>query len=480
MKNIRKADVVLVSMENGFQPSLGLLSLDAFLDEAGISAEILYPSVTGDSVAETVKKITCLKPSVVGFGGLFADRFIVRDIIKELTPYRKNFKIVIGGNMVTPIPEFMLNKLSADIGVIGEGELIFTELVTRILNGKDYSDVKGIVFKDGGKVVNTGPGKYLENLDDLPPFNYEKIPMEHFIKAYKFYKTSTRNSLYTPLTRSGAVSTGRGCPFKCNFCYHYNKYRLIKIPKIIEQVKELKEKFNINLLRFLDDVTLVNKKRTLELCGALMREKIKLPYTVNAHLSNLDEEMARVLKESGCIGISLGLESGSQRILDRINKGVKVEQIKKGLDLLRKYKISWSGCVQIGQLGETEHDVKLTKDLYSPYIDEFSTMSVAITTPYPGTPLYHYGIKTGLIKDDEYLFNGLGDLRKLVVNFSKLSDRRARYLRLKLTFDFDIKKQKATVGRWRAYLVLIKKMAAKLAVRIVNICVRERTRRVKV
>lgn len=446
----------MISVENGPMPSFGIPALEAYLNQSGIKSEILYPRITGDSLSGLVSKVLELKPSVVGLGGLFNDRFVIKRIIESFRPHRRNFKIVVGGNLVTAIPEFMLNKLSGDIAVIGEGELIFTKLVKKILGNEDLSSVGGLVFKDGDRVITTGPGQYIEDLNELLGLNYEKIPMEYFIQRYKFYKNFTRNSIFTPSSRVGNVFTGRGCLYKCNFCYHFNKLRLLDIPAVVSQARELKNRFSVNMVSFSDDLALINKQRTLELCRALQNERLDLKYLATAHFACLDEEMVAALKESGFVQIGLGLESGSQEVLDRINKNVKVEQIRKGLDLLRKYKLNWNGGIQIGQLAETEADFKKTINLFYPYIDKLSTVSIVITTPYPGTPLFYYGLRLGLIRNMEEFFYKFADLRSLVVNFSKIKDWRIYYLRLKTAFLFDLKKQRHLRGRYRACWFLVK------------------------
>jgi radical SAM superfamily enzyme YgiQ (UPF0313 family) len=454
--NCKHADVVLISVEEGPLPSFGIPSLDAYLSQSGIISEILYPKVSAYSLDDLIIKISELNPSVVGIGGLFNDRFIIKKIIDGLRPYRKNFKIVIGGNLVTPIPEFMLQKLSADIVVVGEGEIIFTKLVKKIIGGEDYSDIGGLVFREGNNVVTSGKGEYIEDLNELVRLNYEKIPMEYFVDIYKFYRNFTRNNLYTPSSKMGTVFTGRGCPHRCNFCYHFNKLRLLKIPAIIPQIKELKNRFKVNMITFADDLALVNKHRTLDLCRALINERLDLKYLATAHFAILDEEMVLALKEAGFVQLALGLESGSGEILKRMNKATMVGQIKDGLNLLRKHKISWNGGVQIGQLGETEQDVRKTIELFYPRIDELSTVSVVITTPFPGTSLYDYGLKLGIIKDMESSFYKIYDLHTLVANFSKISNWRVYYLRLKMALMFDLRKQQKISGKWVAYLFLMK------------------------
>jgi radical SAM superfamily enzyme YgiQ (UPF0313 family) len=450
------ADVVLISFESGFLPSYGLLNLESFLRQEGIETRLMYPLIHREGFSSLAEKVAALKPRVVGIGGLFGDRHTIRDIIKSLGLFRGSFRIVVGGNVVTPIPEFMLEKLGADIAVVGEGELIFRDIVKKILADRDFRDTKGIVFKDGNRFESTGPGEYIADLDKLPAPSYEMMPMEYFIEAYKFYRYSTRNSLFTPRTRLGTVYTGRGCPFKCNFCYHSAGVRLMSVPKVISEVTYLKDRFGINLLVFADDLAIINKKRAMDLCDGMIRHNVGLDYIVNAHFSCLDEEIVAALKTSGCVQVGLGLESGSQAVLDRIEKGVRVWQIRKGLDLLRKYGITWSGNIQIGQLDETMQDVRETVKLFYPYVDRLSTVTVGITTPYPGTPLYYLGLRNGIIKSAESVYIKLKDLRSLVFNFSKIPAWKLRLLRIKLSICFDLKKMEAMYGPLLGYVHIIR------------------------
>ena len=457
-------DVVLISVQRGFLPSYGLLYLDTFLNKSGINAEIFYPMTQNGLDDNFIRQVLELKPRIIGIGGLYGDRFLVKKLIDMLEPYRKEFKIVLGGNLVSPIPEYMLKKLSADIAVVGEAEIIFTKLVENILSGKSYSEIGGLVFSDGKDIISTGPGEYIKDLNTIPPLNYDKIPMEYFINIFKFYKKNTRApQIFNPSTRLGAIPTGRGCVFKCNFCYHYNKMRQVAIPNIVEQAKEFKERFNINLMRFSDDLTFINKKQMLEFCRRWIDSKVNLNYMISAHFSSIDEEVVLALKESGCVQVGMGLESGSQRILDTIGKKINLEQIRSGLELFKKHKVLWNGAVQVGQQGETTEDVQKTIDFYYPYIDELASVAVCISTPYPGTQLYNYGLSSGLIKNHDEAYNKLQNTQNISFNFSKMSKWKIYYLRLKIIFMFDITKQVKSKGLLKGSLEFFKRLFLKLA-----------------
>ena len=420
---MKERNIVLLSLDNGFTFSYGIPYLDAYLRKEGIEAKILFPKIRNLNKRQVIKNIINLNPIIVGLGGLFHDIYEIKDIISGLEPYRNNFTIVIGGYLVTPIPEFALLKTNADIAVIGEGEIIFSNLVKTILGARDIRNVKGIAIRDGNKVILTGPGPFIEDLSGLPEIDYDKFPLDQFIKIFNYYKYVPQNSLYTPASRVFWIQTGRGCPFECNFCYHHSKFRVRKIPDVIREAKELTQRYRLNIVRFQDDLLTINKKRTLELCNAIIQEKLKIKYIVSGHFAILDEEMVRALKESGCIQISLGIESGSQRILDMIGKGTRVEKIDQVMRLIRKYEIDRGVSIQMGQPGETKQEIEKTVELLMKHIDEYTTPSATITTPYPGSHLYGQAIRDGLIKGPEDFYNRYKNISNISVNFSALSDK---------------------------------------------------------
>ena len=419
---MNRADVVFVSLDNGFTFSYALPYLDGYLKKEGIEAMIIFPKIKNINKRRLAEEISASKPAVVAMGGLFGDICEIEEIISALRPYRKNFKIVVGGYMVTPTPEFTLLKTGADIAVVGEGEIIFADLVKVILGRGDIRNIKGLAILDKGRAFITGEGSFIEDLSDLPPINYDKFPLEHFIKVHKFYRGVPQNTIYTPRSRIFWVQTGRGCPFKCNFCYHHSRFRTRKIPDVIKETRELVERYSLNIIRFQDDLFTVNKARTLELCNALLAEGLKVKYIVSGHFEILDEEMIRALKESGCIQISLGVESGSQRVLDAIGKGTHVDKINEVMGLIRKYEIDRGVGAQVGQPGETEDEINKTTELMIRHTDEYTTPSITMTTPYPGSRLYDYALEKGLLKGHDDFYKRYRSVCDLSVNFTALPD----------------------------------------------------------
>lgn len=413
--------VILVNLEDGFSFPFGYAYLDGYLRQEGTASRVLFPKVLGQPRRELVNEIMDFNPAVVGFGSLYHSIYEIKEIISMLDAARRNFTIVLGGQLVTPIPEFVLRKTKADIAVLGEGEITFSDLVKALLSDQDITGIKGLAIRDGDDVTLTGEGESIQDLSNLPSIHWESFPMEKFINVGRHYSHYDQN-IYLPTTRAIWIHGGRGCPFKCNFCYHLHEFRLRKISDIVAESKELKDRFNLNMLLFSDDLVVCSKKRTLELAELLIKEKLDVEYCVSARFDLLDEDIVRALRESGCKSLGLGIESGSQRVLDQMNKRITIEQINEGMRLIKKYGMIPSVTIQMGQPGETREEINASVDLLLSHVDANTVHAITITTPYPGSPLYDYALQNGYLKDHEDFYNRYKNINTLSVNFTQLDD----------------------------------------------------------
>jgi len=448
-------DVGLISFQKGYIPSYALLYLEAYLKSKNIHCELFFPEINNIPLKTLANHISEKKIPIVGIGGLYDDRFKTIELIKQLKTANKNIVIVTGGNMVSPIPAFMLEKLDADIVVVGEGEIIFSNLVEKILSNKDYTRIKGLVFKKNHQLHNTGQGPYIKNLDEIPALNFSKFPLDYFIPVEKFIKDLIPTKYFTKTTRLGVLYSGRGCPFRCNFCYHSNsEVRFFSIEKLIEQAIFLKNRYKVNLIRFADDLTIINKERTFAFCRKWLESKIRLPYLVTAHFNTLTEEIVEALKASGCIGVAVGLESGSQQILNRINKNITLDIIHKGLKLLSKHKLIFNGAVQVGQIKETYLDALKSFCFFYSHINEYGRIVSVISTPYPGTTLYSYALKNKLATH-ESIFQNFGNMKKVTVNLSSMHTKLLPLIRIFFNFMFSLKYSKSILKSWYKAVIYI-------------------------
>lgn len=360
-----KTKVLLVNPSNNYRSEIhpiGLLSLGTYLEKQGYNVKIM----DGACGHEPILYASNYMPDVVAIGGMTPH--IINGY--KLSQFFKSFinsYNVIGGVHATALPHEA--KRFADAVIVGEGEGALPELI----DGKDNGIFKGIP---------------LDNLDEIPNYNYNLIDFEHYANIRKCQHTSIW-SFVLPWDRVMATSTSRGCPFRCTYCHNsYTKIpvRFRSIDRIVEELKYLKRK-KINAVHFIDDTIMLNKKRMNELFTRIADEHLGMYYSVSARSSDINDDMLEVLTRAGVVQIAFGFESGSQRILDVLNKGTKVEDNKNAIDLCNKHGIVIQGSFMFGNPTETLEEMEQTLQfIRSNYMD--GGIGAFITTPYPGTKLW--------------------------------------------------------------------------------------------
>lgn len=421
--------VVIVSKDIVYAFPFGIAYLAGYLRQQGEDVRVMFRPENPAFFPAFARKIMAMKPMVVCFGSLYPDLYPVRDIVRMLDGGGRSFPVVIGGQMVSPTPEFAVRITGADYGVIGEGEIILHELVATLRGGKEPLEVKGMVVRTGDAVHLTGSGEYIEDLADLPPIPYNLFPAEKWLDIGRFYARAPQPH-WRYNDRVISIHGGRGCPYTCNFCYHANKARYRKVPAMMAEAEEMMQRYDANLLYFGDDLVLASPRRARELTEAITRLSRPIEYSVSCRfdiLSRIDDELLREMKRTGCRIMGLGIESGSQRILDVMHKKITVEQIRDGLRRLKDVGILPTVSIMVGQHTETAEDVEKSKMLMLDAVREnkYVQFAFTITTPFPGTELYDMALKTGRLKDHEDFFRRFDPDRQigaLTVNFSEMSD----------------------------------------------------------
>ncbi len=443
--------VVLVSKEISYTFPFGYAYLLGYLMEKGENVKILFRPEDPNKYEKFVDEIIKLNPLLVGFGTLYPDIYPVEDIIKILKNRKHSFPIIVGGQMVTPTPEFITEKTGADYGIIGEGEIILHNLVKALRKKENTRNIRGLIINDEGKLINTGPGEFITNMSDLPRVPYELFQKEKWMNIGKYYVNIPQPQwLYKD--KIADIHGGRGCPFNCNFCYHHSKPRYRSISDMIKDVERMISEYDINMIFFGDDLVLASPARAKELVEAINKLPKKIEYALSCRfdiIDRMDDQLLKALKKSGLRNVGLGVESGSQKILDTIHKRITVEQIKKGLRRLKDANIFANACIQIGQLDETNEDVQKSMDLMLEVLryDKNINWSFTITTPFPGTELYDIALQRGLLKNHLDFYNKYGSGKRkfnLSVNLSKMTDQEIFDWQKKLLTTYRKEKRKLT------------------------------------
>ncbi len=292
----------------------------------------------------------------------------------------KNCKVIVCSSDSTDRYEKYLWE-GADFVIIGEGEQTLLELTAAINDGAtDYSTIQGLAYLKDGKAIKTLGRPVLKDLDSLP------LPAWDLVDIQQYRDSWQKNAGYFSLN----MSTTRGCPFKCNWCakpIYGNRYNSRSPENVVQEIKLLKEWFHIDHLWFCDDIFGLKPGWVEEFARLMKKENLKVRFKIQSRADLLvEEDLVKALAESGCENAWIGAESGSQKILDAMDKGTTVEQIHRSTLLMKKYGIKPSFFIQFGYLGEVKEDIELTIKMINELLP--FEIGISVSYPLPGTVFY--------------------------------------------------------------------------------------------
>ncbi len=334
---------------------------------------------------------------------------------------RNKFYYIIGGHASSPEPKYFLLKTKADFAVIGEGEKTITELIDYIID-KDYGDnrksvtkIKGIAYRDHQAVFINERRPLIKDIDSIPYPAYDLFDMNYY-RLLRMPHCTNRDFVMPMLS-------GRGCTFKCNFCYRMDKgFRPRSPESIISEINLLKKNYGITYIAFSDELLMSSKKRTNEICNKFIDEKLNIKWDCNGRLNYATPSVLQLMKEAGCVFINYGIESVDNAVLKNMNKHLTVEQIKTGVENTLNSGISPGLNIIWGNIGDTRETLRKGVKFLNNYSDNSQMRTVRPVTPYPGSELYYYAIKKGLIKDCEDFYKKHVNSDLATVQFTDLSD----------------------------------------------------------
>ncbi|MFH0861947.1 MAG: radical SAM protein [Candidatus Altiarchaeota archaeon] len=293
------------------------------------------------------------------------------DSLSEIKGVFPRVKTAVMGIHATYFAEELAAHPAIDYVIRGEPDLTAYELPL-----KDPHEVKGLVFKEGGRIIETEKRPYLD-VGELPHPAWDKLKLSA-------YRLPIKNKKYV------IVMPGRGCPYNCSFCvapyYYGQKMRTRSADSVIGEVEHVREKYGIDEFFFFVETFTLNKGFIIELCDKLVERKIKISWMCNSRVDKLDQEMLQKMKASGCWLMSFGIESANQGILDRAGKGITPEKSRQTIRLANRLGIATLGHFVLGLPGETEETIKKTIEFSKTLELDFAEYYIAV--PYPGSRLY--------------------------------------------------------------------------------------------
>ncbi len=379
-------DVAIYNSELGDEAILNIITPEKIYENQQLLEEALNnPS---HYVWEEIKnKIKIFSPDVVGITTMtckYSAAQNISSIAKKIDP---QIKVVLGGSHATAdANNVLMDNKDVDFVIKTEGELAFSKLLQYLEGEIAINQVGNLLFKKNGEIIHNQPEPYIDNLDTIP------FPVRNL---------DLRNHIYKPYHLNGLLGS-RGCPWDCTYCSSKDiwtrKIRYRSNENILKEIDHLIDTFKIRSLMFIDDTFTANSKKIIDFCKRLIDNCYNVSWTCTTRLDVLTDEVVKYMKKSGLSTITVGIESGSERILQLTQKGITKEKIYRGVELLNKYGIDWHAFFMVGFPFETREDIQKTKE----FIKELkpSTVELSILTPYPGSIIYEQAKKMGVIPNN--------------------------------------------------------------------------------
>jgi radical SAM superfamily enzyme YgiQ (UPF0313 family) len=362
-------------------PPLGILYLAAYLKERGVEAEVF--DTTFSTLELLGRRLLEARPNVIGIYTNLMTKVSVLAIIRfiRMQPELTGARIVLGGPEVTHHADRFLAH-GADVIVVGEGEETLHALVSAWAGGGQaaLAQIPGLVFRDdAGALVRTEPRPLLRSLDELPVPRREAIDLEPYLDAWRAHHGSNAIS----------VSTMRGCPYSCRWCsraVYGESYRRRSPRLVVDEIEQLVARYHPDSFWFVDDVFTIHHGWLQAFTDELVRRNLGIRYECITRADRLNARAVALLQRSGCARVWIGAESGSQKILDAMDRRVTVEQVQTMIQLAKQHGIETGTFIMLGYPGETDADVAATiEHLKRADPDQFT---ITVSYPIKGTPFY--------------------------------------------------------------------------------------------
>lgn len=332
-----------------------------------------------------LKEVNTKDQLIVGFSTnsySYSEALRLAEIVKKFNP---NAHITFGGYHATPLAtKVLMNRGFVDSVVRGDGEIPFRELITSLSSGNDLSGVGSLTYWRDGHIISN-PNAPLPELDSLP---YPARDLLQLDKCLSNFKESLFHKLYN-ISRIFYVSATRGCPHRCNFCSIFNKEWRTRNPlKIVDEFEYLIEDYEADSIYLVGDNINLKRKWILDLCDNIIRRDMDIKWicaTLNPMM--IDDEIISKMHDSGCVRATFGFESGSQEMLDSMNKGNSIRKMKNVVNMINCSNIDIVGTFVLGAPGESEKTLKETLDFAQS--SQFESCGASILSPLPGSGIFY-------------------------------------------------------------------------------------------
>ena len=374
----------------GCNPPVSLLYLASALQQADQEVFVLDIDEDHRSFGDILDLLKEISPDLVGIPLYTLVLAKGYEFVKFISQEKVPWKILIGGPHATIRPDEALDEFEAcDYVLRGESEKSIVELISRLESGKSLDNVKGLSFRKGGQNRHNPDAEFITELDEIP------------FPARDVLKSAYEKQTYWRLGHRGTtdfIITSRGCPYDCNFCFRLSKKFRTRSPEnIIAELKDLKSR-GIHNVHIMDDLFVWNKPRFMKIVDLIKQEDLQMQFKVRARVNFIDEEMLQAMKQAGVKSVVYGIESGSQKILDAMNKRTTVAMNYKAISMTKKAGLQCYADMFLGYPGETLETISETENLIMKARP--TAINLSVMYPLPGTRVYNEAKENGTLRRD--------------------------------------------------------------------------------
>ena len=368
----------------GNWPPAWVAYLAGSLKTAGFDKVTFIDAMTHEiDDADLRERLSHLQPDVVGTTAITPSIYVAENVLKIASEVCPNALRVLGGIHATFMYKQVLSEAPwVDVIVRGEGEAIFSELVTAVHEGRwpaERDSIKGLAFRDGERIVATAAAPTVKNLDAIEP-DWSLLEWDKYI--------------YVPLgVRVAIPNMARGCPFTCSFCSQWKfwrDYRVRDPRKVVDEIEKLVDEHNVGFFILADEEPTINRKKFIQFCEELIARGLpdRIKWGINTRVTDVlrDEKLLPLYRKAGLVHVSLGTEAAAQMKLDQFNKETKVEDNKRAIKLLRDADIFTEAQFIVGLDNETPETLEETYQMAWDWQPDLANW--AMYTPWPFTPLF--------------------------------------------------------------------------------------------
>lgn len=389
----------------GNNPPLGILAIATYLRKFGFEVQVvdLFKYTSWSKIRNTINSLDF---EVFGISLWTGNHFKAKKILDIVNEKNQDIIKLAGGPHATVLDEQVARNYSVDYVIRGEGEITTLELLQSLKKNRNIEQVAGLTFIKNGETIRTPEREPISDLDSLPFIDFSDVNIDAYTETLwsDFILPDTiRRQHNIKKVKFAPIITSKGCPGKCTFCFkQYKGIRLRSAENVVSEIRKIYQNYHIKHIRFCDDTLNIDEKRLQKICKLILDENIKITWDTSIRAYPLSVETARIMKASGCIKLSVGVETGSAKMMKSIKKGVSQEKVIRAFEICHQVGIPLVANLIVGLPGETNETINETYQFLKVIKPDYTIASVLLL--YPMTDNYYHAKEVGFI-DDEYFLN---------------------------------------------------------------------------